>query len=109
VTSLYEQATAFALPALYDPFPTAVREAMAYRLPCVTSDAGALPEMVVDGETGYTVAPGDADALAERLLKLADDPSQARAFGDAGRRRFEERFTWDAVAGRILEAIEQRL
>jgi glycosyltransferase involved in cell wall biosynthesis len=109
VGGLYKQATAFALPALYDPFPTAVREAMAYRLPCVGTDTGAMPEMVVDGETGFTVPAGDADALAERLLALAGDPDRARAYGEAGRRRYENRFTWDAVAGRVVAAIEQRL
>lgn len=109
VSSLYEQATIFALPAVYDPFPTAVREAMGHGLPCLGSRSGAMPEMVVDGETGFTVDAGDRDALAERLLALADDPDLARAQGEAGRLRYEQRFTWDAVAGRIVAAIERRL
>ncbi len=58
----YRTADVFCLPTRYDPFPTVVREAMFFRLPCVTIDIWAMPEMVVDGETGYTVPVNDPNA-----------------------------------------------
>ena len=104
---LYANATAFAMPSVYEPFGIAFLEAMAYGLPCVASDRCAMPEIVEDGVSGFTVGAHDVEALAARLLELAD-PARARAFGEAGRRRLAERFTWDAVAARIVEAIATR-
>ncbi len=105
----YAEATAFALPSLYEPFGIAFLEAMAYALPCLGADGCAMPEIVVDGETGLLAPPGDASALAANLRALAADPGRARTMGVAGRARLEARFTWDAVAGRIVEEISNRL
>jgi glycosyltransferase involved in cell wall biosynthesis len=104
---IYAGATAFAMPSLYEPFGIVFLEAMAHGLACVASDRCAMPEIVADGVTGYVVPARDVERLAVKLLELAD-PERARAFGDAGRRRFLERFTWDAVAARIVEALVTR-
>jgi len=104
---LYGGATAFAMPSVYEPFGIVFLEAMAYGLPCVASDRCAMPEIVADGVSGFTVDAQDVDALGQRLLDLTD-PERARAFGEAGRQRLVERFTWDAVAGRIVEAVASR-
>jgi glycosyltransferase involved in cell wall biosynthesis len=102
----YAAADVFALPTRYDPFPTVVREAMFFGLPCVTTDIWAMPEMVEDGTTGFTVPVGDSRTLAERLIRLLGDPELARQMGEAGRVRAEQRFTWPAVAGRIHERLQ---
>lgn len=94
----FVEADVFCLPSRVDPFPNVVREAMWYGLPCVTSDFFAMPEMVVDGETGFTVPPGDAAALADRLVRLLGDRPLRQRMGAAGRRRVEERFTWSRCA-----------
>ena len=104
---IYAGATAFAMPSLYEPFGIVFLEAMAHGLACVASDRCAMPEIVADGVTGYVVPARDVERLAVKLLELAD-PERARTFGDAGRRRFLERFTWDAVAARIVEALVTR-
>jgi glycosyltransferase involved in cell wall biosynthesis len=61
-----------------------------------------------ESETSYVVPPEDADRLAERLLDLAD-AERARVMGEAGHHRFLERYTWPAVARRVVEAVRQRL
>jgi glycosyltransferase involved in cell wall biosynthesis len=104
---LYSGATAFAMPSVYEPFGIVFLEAMAYGLACVASDRCAMPEIVADGVSGFTVGAHDVDALGQRLLDLTD-PGRARAFGEAGRRRLVERFTWDAVAAKIVDAIASR-
>lgn len=104
---LYAGATAFAMPSVYEPFGIVFLEAMAYGLPCVASDRCAMPEIVADGVSGFTVDAYDVDALGQRLLELAD-PERARAFGVAGRQRLVERFTWDGVAARIVAAVASR-
>ena len=94
----YRDADVFCLPSRQDPFPTVVREAMFFGLPCVTTDIWAMPEMVVDGETGFTVPPDSPELLADRLTRVLRDRDMARRFGAAGRLRAEERYTWAAAA-----------
>jgi starch synthase len=68
-------------------------------------------EMVVDGETGFTVPSDDAAALAARLVELLQDDARGREMGLAGRRRAQELFTWPACArviGQHLERIRGR-
>jgi len=63
-----------------------------------------LPEVVGrDGETGLLVPPGDADALAGRILLALDDPALRARIGAAGRQRALERFTWRATAIGTIE------
>ncbi|MFN2633941.1 MAG: glycosyltransferase, partial [Thermoanaerobaculia bacterium] len=79
-------------------------EAMAASLPIVAARAAAVPELVVDGESGILVPPGDPEALAAALGRLLRDPAERRRLGDRGRRRVA---SYDAplVASLFLEAI----
>jgi glycosyltransferase involved in cell wall biosynthesis len=72
-------------------------EAMAAGKPVVASRIGGLPFTVSDGSTGLLCHPGDPDDLARKLAILLDDAELRRRMGLAGRRRFEEEFTWDVV------------
>lgn len=109
VRRLYEEATAFVLPSHFEPYGVVLMEASAMGLPCVTTsgDGGAV-EHVEDDVTGFVVPAGDADALADRLVRLLVDPALAARMGAAARARLVERSTWPAVADRIVAAIEAR-
>jgi glycosyltransferase involved in cell wall biosynthesis len=85
-------ADVFVLSSRSECMPISVLEAMAAGLPVVASAVGGLPEMVVDGETGYLVPSGDDRAMGDALARLAADPDLRRRLGAAGRRRVEERF-----------------
>lgn len=78
-------------------------EGMACGVPAVCTDVASMPEVVVNGVTGFVVPPNDPEALRERLLWLREHPDEARAIGEAGRRRVLEKFTWPAVVRRCLE------
>ena len=78
---------------LGEPFGQVVIEGMAAGKPVIATDGGALPEIVIPGETGLLVPMGDAPALAEAVASLLSDPARAAAMGAAGRRRVLERFT----------------
>jgi glycosyltransferase involved in cell wall biosynthesis len=77
-------------------------EGMACGAAAVCTDVASMPEVVADGVTGFVVPPNDPVALRERLCRLRDRPAEARALGEAGRRRVLEQFTWGAVVRRCL-------
>lgn len=99
----YREADVLVLPSRSDPFPTVIREAMFFGLPCIASDIWAMPEMIVDGETGYLVPSEDSSALADRLEKLLGDPDLRVRMGKAARLRAEQMFSWSAV-GEVLHS-----
>lgn len=73
-------------------------EAMSFGRPALVSTIGGLTEVVVDGETGWHVPPGDASALAQKLLAIAERPQDWRGFGAAARARYERMFSRRAAA-----------
>ena len=56
LADLYRRASVFVLPSIFDPYPNVLREAMGHGLPCVGSDSGGIPEIIVEGETGLLAA-----------------------------------------------------
>jgi starch synthase len=117
---LYSNARVFCCPSVYEPFGIINLEAMACCAPVVASATGGIKEVVVDGETGYLV-PFDQDPvttfpvdpekfardLASGLNRLLQDPERCRRFGDAGRRRVEEIFSWTAIAQQTIRLYKQ--
>jgi len=111
------QATVFVCPSVYEPLGIVNLEAMACGAAVVGTATGGIPEVVDDGVTGWLVpidqvtdgtgAPVDPEKfvadLAATLTEAVSDPDRARAFGDAGRTRAIEHFSWDAIAERTLE------
>jgi len=77
----------------YEGCSNVVMEAMAAGKPVVASDVGGNAELIVDGQTGRLVPPGDAAALAEAMTAILEHPDQLRAMGERSRQRVVERFT----------------
>lgn len=96
----------FCLPTRYEPFGVSYVEAMHFGVPCVGPDAWAVPEIIDHGVTGLCVNPEDEGDLARALIRLLRDRSLAQRMGEAGRRRAAERFSWDAVVRRMVEAAD---
>jgi glycosyltransferase involved in cell wall biosynthesis len=91
-----------------EPFGQVVVEGMALGKPVVATAAGGVPEIVVDGECGYLVPPGDANALAGRICDLLRDPQKASAMGKRGQERAARLFSASQSA-RKMEAIYRTL
>jgi starch synthase len=112
---LHSHATVFVCPSIYEPFGLVILEAMACETPVVASRVGGIPEIVVEGETGYLVDfdPADLDgfaaALADRIEKLLKDTSLAARMGKAGRERVLQHFGWPAIASRTVELYDRLL
>lgn len=103
-----EQADVFVLPSWGENLPIAILEAMPAALPVVATRVGGNAELVVDGETGDVVEPGDADGMARAIDRLAGEPERRRAFGRAAAARAAEHFDPDACAERLV-ALYRRL
>ncbi|GMA19807.1 glycogen synthase [Arsenicicoccus piscis] len=117
VVALLSNATVFACPSIYEPLGIVNLEAMACEAAVVATATGGIPEVVVDGETGWLVpieqvedgsgTPVDPDTfvddLAAALTEACSDPARARAFGQAGRRRAVEHFSWASIGDKTLE------
>ncbi|TMC92025.1 MAG: glycogen synthase [Chloroflexi bacterium] len=112
---LHSGATVFVCPSVYEPFGLVILEAMACETAVVASKVGGIPEIVVEGETGFLVNydSGDPEAfatnLAAKIKRLLDDPALAKAMGDAGRKRVVQSFGWPAIAATTVDLYESLL
>jgi glycosyltransferase involved in cell wall biosynthesis len=90
--ALYARADIFAFPTRGDVLPLVIMEAMASGLPVITTAVGAVCEQIEHGVTGFLIAPGDARALAEVILRLVRDPHLRNAMSAAARQCAEQKF-----------------
>ncbi|MBI4618813.1 MAG: glycosyltransferase family 4 protein [Desulfobacterales bacterium] len=81
--------------------PQALIQAMAMARPVVATNAGGIPEIVSDGQTGMLIEPNDADKLAKSILRLLKDREFAQRIGNNARKLVEYRFSCDAMIDRI--------
>jgi D-inositol-3-phosphate glycosyltransferase len=98
-----------AVPSHREGFGVACAEAMAHGRPVVASAVGGLLDLVVDGETGLLVPPRDVPALRAALERLLADRELRRRFGEAGRERIRENFSWRAVTDATIAAYDEAL
>ncbi|NEO92978.1 MAG: glycosyltransferase family 4 protein, partial [Moorea sp. SIO3G5] len=105
----YQEADLFVFPSVWqEPFGMPIVEAMAMELPVIATQGGAFPEIVEEEKTGLLVERGDANALAEAILRLIMDENLSQEMGKSGRKRVEENFSWEQLS-EILFAEYQRL
>jgi starch synthase len=112
----YSHAAVFCCPSVYEPFGIINLEAMACKAAVVASAVGGIKEVVVDGETGCLVPfeqdpvtsfPVDPERFARdlgaKLSELLGDPAKRRRFGEAGRKRAEEKFSWSRIGDQTID------
>jgi len=117
ITSLYALASMLVCPSIYEPFGLINVEAMACETPVVGAAVGGIPEIIVDGQTGFLVPfdpvsgenpePKDPEKfskdLADAVNRLMADPALVSEMGAKGRKRAEEVFSWKSIAHQTLE------
>jgi glycosyltransferase involved in cell wall biosynthesis len=103
VGQMIENAAIVVIPSLGEGFGMVALEAMERGRPVIATAVGGLPEIVVDGETGIVVPPGDEQALAAAIVALATDLGHGAEMGAAGRARAVAEFSPERSADRIDE------
>ena len=109
IASYFSSSDIFVLPSRLETWGDVLLEAMAYGLPCIGVTGEAMEEIIVQEETGLLVPPDDVDALAEALVRLLQDQQMRQRYGQRGRQRVQQIFTWKAVVNRIVQVVEQVL
>jgi glycosyltransferase involved in cell wall biosynthesis len=109
VAELLATADVFVLSSRSEGLPVSILEAMAAGLPVVATSVGGVPEVVVDGDTGLLVPPGDPSSLAAAIERLLADPALRRHLGEAGRRRITEHFDLASVQRAHLDLYRRAL
>jgi glycosyltransferase involved in cell wall biosynthesis len=97
------RADVFAHTSRWEGFGIVLLEAMLASVPVVATRVSAVPEIVVDGETGLLAEAGDALEIAAHLQSLLDDASQRDALGAAGLKRAHEEFSVDRMTDRTID------
>uniref|UniRef100_UPI00259A6F99 glycosyltransferase family 4 protein n=1 Tax=uncultured Varibaculum sp. TaxID=413896 RepID=UPI00259A6F99 len=117
LVNILSAAHVFVTPSIYEPMGIVNLEAAAMELPVVGTATGGIPDCIAEGETGYLVpieqltdgsgTPTNPDKfhrdMAERITALLENPELAKKMGKAGRKRVEEKFSWQTVADKTVE------
>jgi glycogen(starch) synthase len=104
--ALLATADVVVLPSRYEPFGIVALEAAAAGAPLVASTAGGLAELVVDGETGLSVTPGDVDGIATAVRAVLTDPTTAARRARAAKARLAKEFDWQGIARKTVAVYE---
>ena len=86
--------------------PWVILEAMSAKLPVITTNQGAIPDVVVDGNTGYIVPP-EEKAVADSVCHLIEEPVMAKRMGENGYKRVVDVFSEDKYLAKISEMLER--
>jgi len=107
VAPLVARAEVFVLPSLFEGLPVTLMEAMALRVPVVSTAITGIPELVRDGRTGLLAQPRDPTGLADAIERLLKDPELAGRLAENGYRLVREEFDLRRNARRVVDLIEQ--
>lgn len=105
----FNQSDVFVFPTFYhnECFPLVLLEAMQYGLACISTNEAGIPNIIDDGKTGLIVPKKDCIALADSIEKLINDRKFCLQMGQAGRKKYEEKFTLDVFERNICQILEE--
>lgn len=105
----WQYADIFIFPTFYhnECFPLVLLEAMQHALPCISTNEGAIPDIIDDGETGFIVNKKNVEHLAAKILELAEDKDKRFNMGFNGYKKFKEQYTLQVFENRICDIFEK--
>jgi glycosyltransferase involved in cell wall biosynthesis len=102
IPALLARSGLLVLTSEYEGFPNVILEAMAARLPVITTPAGDASLVVQHNKTGYVVKGEDTQGMAAFMVQLARSPSMRLNLGESGRKRVELEYNYESLAGRLV-------
>ncbi|TMP47583.1 glycosyltransferase family 4 protein [Pseudoalteromonas sp. S1688] len=105
----YLEADIFCVPSIFEAFGLVFAEAGSFELPTVATYVEGIPEVVIDNETGYLVAPGDFEALALKLKYLIKQPEARYHLGKKARQHISKNFTVSKMVDKYIDLYEKEL
>ena len=106
---LLTEADIMVLPSYREGLPMVILEGMVYRLPVVSTGVGGIPEIIVDGENGFLVRPGDISGLKNSIINLLNNDNLRKKMGEKNRKIVEENFNIKNVALKLADEYEELL
>ncbi len=107
VGSLMDLATVVVYPYLSSTQSGSLQVAYTFSKPVIVTEVGGLPEVVVDGKSGFLVPSHSPSLLAEKIVTLVNDPGRARTMGQYARQLASTRFAWDTVAKEMMDVYRE--
>lgn len=105
----WKDADIFVFPTLNETFGLVAVEAMEYEIPVVASAEGGIPDIIDNGNSGYTAEKNNPSSLASAIELLIKDPELCKSMGKAGRKLFEEKFTEEVFEKKMKECLEKAI
>jgi glycosyltransferase involved in cell wall biosynthesis len=105
----YSSADVFVFPTLNETFGLVILEAMQFSLPVIATEEGGIPDLVVDGETGFLFPKKDALILADKIRTLISNPQLGAKMGAAAKKRFENLFTLERFEKNLVEILNKSI
>jgi len=106
--NVFRSLDVFAIPSVEgDTIPQVLMQALAMGIPVVSTTVGSIPDVVLEGETGYVVPPRDGRALADRIQRLLEDPVLRRRLGANGRALVEQSYSIEKMLDRMESVYRQ--
>src|SRR6202035_1404019 len=109
VESVYAALDVFLLPSFFEALNNSLLAAMAYEIPCIAFNRGALGEIVEDGKSGLLVSGPDAAEISAAAIRILRDKEFAMKLGRAGRARIEQNFSAERMVGGMIRVYEECL
>lgn len=102
----YKQCNIFAMPSKKEGFGIVFLEAMRHGKACLGGNYGGTPEVIDDGVTGFLVEWNDHEEIAEHIMDLYKDENKLKSMGEAGRKKYEENYSFSLFSQRFIELIQ---
>jgi glycosyltransferase involved in cell wall biosynthesis len=109
ILRFFRVADLFVLPSFLEGLPISLLEAMSLGIPSISTNVNAIPEAIIDGETGVLIQPGDPDALARGIISLKEDSAMSKRIADTGREFVLKNFDERIAAEKALEMYKKAL
>lgn len=104
---LYASSDVAVFPSLYEPFGIVALEGMATKTPVVVSNIGGLSEIIDHGKDGFKTPPGNADFLANDILKILMDENIAQKLSRNAYEKVRDHYSWEGIARKTFEVYEE--